>query len=135
MKNDAGFTLIEILLATLILAMGLVSLMTSLGQCAQMMSASKEFQDAQYVFALGELKYPLLETNKVEEDIPVDPDSTLVEGYTFERTVDEKELDTNQVDDGLYIVRTRVTWGPGENDYEEIVRYVLQSKTASKTKK
>jgi len=129
MRTDAGFTLIEILLATMILAMGLVSLMASLGQCAQMMSASKEFQDAQYVFALGELKYPLLETNKVEEDLPVDPDSTLVEGYTFERTVDEKELDTNQVDDNLYIVRTRVTWGTGENDYEELVRYVLQAKS------
>ena len=58
----------------------------------------------------------------------VDPDTELVEGYTFERTVDEKELDANVVDDNLYIVRTRVSWGTGEDQFEELVRYVRQVK-------
>jgi len=107
----AGFTLIEVLLATIILSFGLMSLMTGLGSCATMMTLSKEYQDAQYVFSLGELKYPIVESTDVEEDLPVDPDSELVEGYVFERTVDEKDLDTNEVDDWLYVVRTRVTWG------------------------
>ena len=131
MRRREGFTLIEILLATLILAFGLTVLMTSLGNCAAMMTLSKEYQDAQYVFSLGELKYPVEESTDVEEDLVVDPDPDLVEGYVFERTVDEKELDTNEVDDNLYVVRTRVSWGSGDDQYEELVRYVRQLKSES----
>lgn len=133
-RRQAGFTLIEILLATIILSLGIMVLMTSMGNCAKMMMISKEYQDIQYVFDLGELKYPLLPTNDPENDLPVDPDSDLVEGYTFQRTVDEKDLDSNQVDDDLYLVRTRVTWGPGDEDYEELVRYVRKDSNASGTK-
>ena len=131
----SGFTLIEVLIATMILAMGLLTLMTALGNCAAMMTLSKEFQDAQYVFSLGALKYPMKESTDVEEELVVDPDSDLVEGYVFERTVDEKELEKNEVDDGLYLVRTRVTWGSGKNQYEELVRLVRQLKGESDKKK
>ena len=133
--NRAGFTLIEILIATMILALGLMTLMISLSNCAAMMTLSKEYQDSQYVFSLGELKYPIVESTDVEEDLPVDPDPDLVEGYVFERTVDEKELETNEIDDGLYIVRTRVTWGTGPDQVEELVRYVRQLKGESEKKK
>lgn len=135
MNRRAGFTLIEILIATMILSFGLLTLMVGLGNCAAMMTLSKEYQDAQYVFNLGELKYPIVESTDVEEDLPVDPDPDLVDGYVFERTVDEKELETNQVDDNLYVVRTRVSWGSGENQYEELVRYVRQVSSESDKKK
>lgn len=125
MRRD-GFTLIEILFATMILSFGLITLMSSMSNCAVMMTLSKEYQQAQYVFSLGELKYPVEESDDVEEDLVVDPDTELVDGYTFERTVDEKDLDPDEVDDNLYIVRTRVTWGEGEDQYEELVRYVRQ---------
>lgn len=133
--NRSGFTLIEILIATMILALGLMTLMISLSNCAAMMTLSKEYQDAQYVFSLGELKYPIVESTDVEDDLPVDPDSDLVEGYVFERTVDEKELETNEVDDGLFVVRTRVSWGTGSDQSEELVRYVRQLKNESDKKK
>ena len=133
--NRSGFTLIEILLATMILALGLMTLMISLSNCAAMMTLSKEYQDAQYVFSLGELKYPIVESTDVEEDLPVEPDSDLIKNYVFERTVDEKELETNEVDDGLYVVRTRVTWGDGPDQFEELVRYVRQLKGESEKKK
>lgn len=134
MSARAGFTLIEILIATMILSFGLLVLMSGLGNCAAMMTLSKEYQDAQYVFNLGELKYPIEESTDVEEDLPVDPDPDLVEGYVFERTVDEKELETNEVDDKLYTVRTRVSWGDGENQYEELVRLVRQVESESDKK-
>ncbi len=133
--NRSGFTLIEILLATMILALGLLTLMASLSNCAAMMTLSKEYQDAQYVFSLGELKYPIMESTDVEDEVPVDPDPDLVEGYVFQRTVDEKELETNEVDDGLYTVRTRVSWGDGSEQFEELVRYVRQLKGESDKKK
>jgi len=133
--NRAGFTLIEVLIATLILSMGLIVVMSGLGNCAVMMSLSKQYQDVQYVFSLGELKYPIDESADVEKDLPVEPDDSLVEGYVFERTVDEKKLDTNEVDDKLYVVRTRVSWGSGENQSEELVRYVRQVDSESDKKK
>ena len=128
MKRERGFTLIEVLIATVILATGLLALMTGLGNCAKMVVLAKEYQQAQYVFSLGELKYPIEETDDVEKDVPVASDSSLAEGFEFERTVDEKELATNEVDDELYTVRTIVTWGKGKDQREELVRYVRKGK-------
>jgi len=147
-NGRAGFTMIEILIATMILSLGLMTLMVSLTNCAAMMTLSKEYQDAQYVFSLGELKYPIVESTDVEEELPVEPVNgdelletadrktlEMLEAYTFERTVDEKELESNEVDDNLYVVRTKVSWGPGEDQQEELVRYVRQLKGESDKKK
>ncbi len=146
----AGFTLIEILIATTILAFGLLSLMVGLSNCAQMMCLSKEYQDAQYVFSLGERLYtvpPSSDITEAEEDEKLNIEPVTVEemladleeemprerlealkGFTFERKVDERpDLETNEVDDKLYVLRTRVSWGSGkEGYYEELVRYVRQ---------
>jgi len=124
----SGFTLIEILFATMILSLGLITLMAGVSNCAAMMTLSQEYQQAQYVFSLGELKYPIEDSDDVEEELPVDPDTELVEGYIFERTVDEKEEELGVVDDKLYTVRTRVSWGDGDEQFEELVRYVRQTK-------
>jgi prepilin-type N-terminal cleavage/methylation domain-containing protein len=141
----AGFTLVEILIATMILSIGIMVLLTGVGNCAKMMLLSKQFQEVQYIFTLVDLKYPIEATDNVEEDVKVDSVSAtelvetaspqmreVLERYTFERTVDEKELETNQVDDGLFIVRSIVTWGPDDDDREELLRYVRQTKTATK---
>ena len=127
-RHTGGFTLIEVLIATIILSIGLLVLMTGLGICAKTVVLAKEYQKAQYVFSLGELKYPIEETDDVEGDVPVSPDSSLVEGFTFERTVDEKVLATNEIDDELYTVRTIVSWGRADNQREELVRYVRKGK-------
>jgi len=128
MKRKDGFTLIEILIATMILSTGLLVLMTGVSNCAKMVILTKDFQKAQYAFSLGELKYPIEETDDVEGDLPVSPDASLVEGFEFERTVDEKKLETNEVDDELYVVRTIVSWGRADNQREELVRYVRKGK-------
>jgi prepilin-type N-terminal cleavage/methylation domain-containing protein len=150
MKND-GFTLIEILLATVILASGLLALMMGLGNSAQMMMLAKEFQDTQFVFSLGERCYPIPPNDEIsdpEKDERLNIDSVSADDmindleidlsrearqtfslYTFERAVDEKELATGEVDDGLYILRTRITRGKGRNsDTEELVRLIRKKK-------
>jgi len=144
-RLQKGFTLVEILIATMILSIGIMVLLTGVGNCAKMMLLSKQFQEVQYIFTLVDLKYPIEATDNVEEDVKVDSVSAtelvetaspqmreVLERYTFERTVDEKELETNQVDDGLFIVRSIVTWGPDDDDREELLRYVRQTKTATK---
>jgi len=144
-RLQKGFTLVEILIATMILSIGIMVLLTGVGNCAKMTLLSKQFQEVQYIFTLVDLKYPIEATDKVEEDLPVASVSAtelvevaspqireVLERYTFERIVEEKELETNQVDDGLYIVRSIVTWGPTDDDREELLRYVRQTKTATK---
>jgi prepilin-type N-terminal cleavage/methylation domain-containing protein len=146
-KSRAGFTLVEILIATMILATGIMVLLTGVGNCAKMMTLAKQFQETQYIFSLVDLKFPIEATTDVEEDIPVESMSCVdlleepspqmlevLERYTFERTVDERELEMNQVDDGLFIVRSVVSWGPDEEDREELIRYVRQTKNAPKKK-
>jgi prepilin-type N-terminal cleavage/methylation domain-containing protein len=146
-KNRAGFTLIEILIATMILSTGIMVLLTGVGNCAKMMTLAKQFQETQYIFSLVDLKFPIEATTDVENDLPVDSMSCvelledpspqmleILERYTFVRTVDERELEMNQVDDGLFIVRSVVSWGPDEDDREELIRYVRQSKNATKKK-
>ena len=146
MRNTrTGFTLIEILIATMILSTGIMVLLTGVGNCAKMMTISKQFQETQYIFSLVDLKYPIEATTDVENDVPVESVSAIellenpsqqmqeiLERYTFERTVDERELETNQVDDRLFIVRSIVSWGPDEDEREELLRYVRQTKTAAK---
>ena len=128
--SRAGFTLIEVLLTALILGIGLTVLLASLSTCLRTMRLARDYDHVQWVLGLGELKYPepLGTSADVKTDYTVEPDTELFEGFTFERVVDEKdeaELDK----DKLFVVRTRILWGEGDDDTrpsEELVRYVWQ---------
>lgn len=129
MKNN-GFTLIEVLLATVILGAGIIAIFTSISPCLAMITASKRIQEVQWVYSLGLLKHPITDFEEVE-DLVVEDDSelaleesTLGEGYVFSRSVDEKIIEEGSVDDGLYTVRTRVKWGEGADGFEEIIQLV-----------
>lgn len=126
-RRRAGFTLLEVMLAVIILGGSLAVLYRSVIVNVRMIDVSRERQEVAYIFSLGELEYPLRDVEDIEEDAVVDPDSSLKEGYVFERIVDEKEEPEEGVeDDGLYVVRTIVTWGDGRNA-EEIVRYMRKT--------
>lgn len=126
-KAVRGFTLLEVMLAVIILGGALSVLYRSILVNIRMIDVSHERQEVAYVFSLGELEYPLRDIETIEEDAVVDPDGSLKEGYIFERTVDEKEEPEEGVeDDGLYVVRTSVTWGEGRNR-EEIIRYLRKT--------
>jgi Tfp pilus assembly protein PilV len=114
-------TLVEVLLATVILGAGLVVLMTCASRCLAIMRASKEYQNAQWVLAVGQLEYPMSPTNNVKL-FEVEP-ITYQDRYTFSRAVGDDEDD-----DSLYVVQTRVEWSVrGQKTREEIVQYILQT--------
>jgi|LSQX01.3.fsa_nt_gb prepilin-type N-terminal cleavage/methylation domain-containing protein len=118
----AGMTLIEVIMATAILAVCIFSLMNGIMASVEVFYASAFVHEAENVFNRGEAEYPFIIETDPEEDLPVSADSGIVDGWTFERTVDDYEEE-----DGLYIVRTRVVKGRGgegmEQEYVRVVYY------------
>ena len=126
-----GFTLLEVLLASIILGLGLTGLMTSMLQAQKVMLSQTETETAQEVFDLGEMAYPL-ELVKDEDDLDVGEmrATELWELVSEERLSREQEekfrnftwerenLDSHPDEDdikrmnNLYRVRITVRWGP-----------------------
>lgn len=125
-----GFTLLEVLLAAIILGLGLAGILVSMTQAQKMMLSSSTLETAQEVMDLGEMAYPLEETKEDEDldvgerkatelwDLVTDERMTSEQrdkfhGYTWER----ENLDRNMADDdekrmnGLRRVRITVKWG------------------------
>ena len=132
-----GFTLLEVMIATIILSIGLVVLLTSFANCQKVMKASQDHETAQYVLTLGETVFPIpspdlvtgdpLEDEQLniqettagellddleisQSDLPKDRRDELLE-YTFERKVDEVDDEELKRAGYLYTLRTRVRWG------------------------
>ena len=135
-RSRRGFTLLEVMCATIILSLGLVALLTAFMQCQRIMRTTQGFETAQYVLMLGETLYPLpspdLVTDdpldnellnidetpamKLAEDLEIDRDLSRerreeLEYYTFERTVDEVDDEELERSGYLYTVRTVIRWG------------------------
>lgn len=118
--RNSGVTLIEVLLAASILGTGLMVLLTGASRCLTVVHKAKNYQIAQWTLNMGELDYPVIDTNDVLSLAvrPFEYDN----GFTFERIVEEDDDD-----DGLFLVRTVVSWPErGRVAKEEVVRYVLQ---------
>ena len=132
-----GFTLLEVMIATIILSIGLVVLLTSFANCQKVMKASQDHETAQYVLTLGETVFPIpspdlvtgdpLEDEQLniqettagellddleisQSDLPKDRRDELLE-YTFERKVDEVDDEELKRAGYLYTLRTLVRWG------------------------
>lgn len=132
-----GFTLLEVMIATIILSLGLVVLLTSFANCQRVMQASQDHETAQYVLTLGETVYPIPSPDLVTGDPLEDeqlniqetsaeelldeldlPSSELPKNrrdelstYTFARTVDEVDDEEIKRAGFIYTVRTKISWG------------------------
>lgn len=131
----AGFTLLEVMISTIILSVGLVVLLTSFMNCQKIMLRASTGELAQYVLILGETAHPLPEPEQVTrepwdddlltidevdaetllKDLNIDePSGERLESlrkFTFERTVDRIDDDDARRSGYLYTVRSIVRWG------------------------
>ena len=136
--DRCGFTLIEVMIATIILSLGLAVLLTSFANCQRVMRQSQDYETAQYVLALGETAHPIPSPDLVTGD-PIDDEQLNIEEttaeelldaldlplsdlpedrrdelstYTFERTVDDVDDDEEIKRAGyIYTIRTKICWG------------------------
>ncbi len=145
-----GFTLIEVLIATVLLSVGLLTILASMQQSQKMMLASKRYELCQKVLGWGEMLYPIPDPDSVTDDplqnerlnitetraseLANDLEIELtrrqeedLETYTFERVVDDVDDDGLKRLDGIYTIRTIVRWGGNrrgaKGDEETVIRF------------
>lgn len=129
-----GFTLIEVLIASVMLTLGLLSALALFTQSQRMMLSSVRFETAQRVLNYFEMVHPIPSPDQVtgdpEEDdqLNIDEESAedlceeleidlgpkdreLIAGYRVSREVDEIDDEELERNGGIYTVRTTVKWG------------------------
>lgn len=140
-----GFTLIEVLLAAVILGLGLGVILLSVSQAQKTMLSSTYYETCEEVMDLGDMAYPL-EDVKDEDDLDVretkatelwemiskdrltNEQEEKFHTYTWERECINKHDKQDDIDrlGGLYIVRVTVRWGDshmGETESESYVTF------------
>ncbi len=115
----AGLTLVEVLLAMVILATGAMVLMTAVSHCLAVIRVSRNYHTARHVFDQGELEYPVF----IKDEKVVNLELSSVEyenGFTFSRNWAE-----DPDHKGMRIIHTRVDWSDrGNRRGEETVSYL-----------
>lgn len=125
-SDESGMTLIEVVLAVLILGICLFGLLHSLTLSIETFKGSNFPQEAATVIALADAKYPFVIKEDPVEDLYVSPDSSLLEGWTYERICDE-DAEEEEDEDGIYLVRMLVKRGAGglgqETEFYKLIYY------------
>jgi prepilin-type N-terminal cleavage/methylation domain-containing protein len=142
-----GFTLLEVLLATIILGTGLAAILVSMSQSQRMMLSSSYLQTAQEVMDLGDMAYPLADVKDPDQDLDVPETKAselwdIVAGshgpkltreqedkyheYTWERVALNRNDSEEEIArlGNLYTVRVIVRWGNGRTSKREEESYV-----------
>lgn len=141
-----GFSLLEVLIAVVILSFGIMSLMAKMGLSQQVMLSAAYLETAQEVMDLGDMAYPLDDVTD-PDDIEVDEVKAtelweIVSGSHGPKLSSEQEdkfrtyywsrelIDENPNEDDLkrmgniYRVRVRVRWGDIRRGNAEEESYV-----------
>ncbi len=112
-------TLIEVLIALVILSIGASSLLLAMSRCLSVVRTARNREVARGLLARVDLENPIesVDLNEMSESGSFDD----LEGYTWQREflmVDQEERP------GLFVVRTRVQWAErGRDTFEEVIAY------------
>ncbi len=113
----SGLTLIEVMLAIVILGIGSGTLMLATARCLGVVTKARHYSTAQRLILRVGAENPL-SRGDVEAGIE---SGDFENGYSWEREIMEPE---DEYREGLYIVRTRVSWSTrGKERFEEIVTW------------
>ena len=116
-QSAMGLTLIEVMLAVVILGIGSGTLMLATARCLSVVSKARHYSTAQRLIQQVDAENPLTRGEIRDETISGDFDN----GYHWEREILESD-DENR--EGLYTVRTRVSWSTrGKERFEEVVTW------------
>lgn len=112
-----GLTLIEVMLAIVILGIGSGVLMLATARCVAVVSKARHYSTAQRLILQVAAEHPL---NREEIDAGTDS-GEFDEGYTWEHEIIEAEDEDRE---GLYTIRIRVAWSSrGKESFEEVLSW------------
>jgi prepilin-type N-terminal cleavage/methylation domain-containing protein len=124
-------TLIEVLIALVILSIGVSSMMVAMSRCLSVVRTARNREVARSLLRRVDIEYPI--ERKTIEETTESGDFEGTEGYTWKRDilmVDEEERP------GLFLVTTRVQWSErGRDSFEEITTYKYAPEAESVTSK
>jgi prepilin-type N-terminal cleavage/methylation domain-containing protein len=126
-----GFSLLEVLIAVVILAFGIASLLAKMAVSQQLMLSAAYLETAQEVMDLGDMAYPLSDVKDPDNDLDVRETKATdlwdlvsevelskaqeekFHGYTWEREALNRTDDEDDIKrlGNLYTVRITVRWG------------------------
>ena len=117
----SGMTLIEVLLAVVLLGIGGGALLVAVSRCISVVTRSHHYSTAQRLIQNVSAEHPL-SRGMIEEG----RDSGTfynASGYRWEREILEAESEDRA---GLFTVRTRISWSErGQTSFEEITTLVF----------
>ena len=119
-RRKAGLTLIEVMLAVVILGVALVVLVSTAATCLSVAKKARNYETARELLARLELEHPI-KKKKIEDAKGSGSFDGEYSAYTWERDVEFVGLE----DDGLWKITSTVRWSEstGQNA-EELVTYV-----------
>jgi prepilin-type N-terminal cleavage/methylation domain-containing protein len=129
-SSKTGLTLIEVLIALVILSVGVASMMLAMSRCLAVVRTARQRDVARSLLWLMEVEHPIDKTSI--EEVSESGDFEEVEGYTWDREV---IMDDEELRPGLFLVTTRVQWSSrGRESFEEIVGYTYAPNAESVTR-
>jgi prepilin-type N-terminal cleavage/methylation domain-containing protein len=119
-KSQMGLTLIEVLLALVILGTGMVALVTAAGRCISVARQAKNYEIARELLAVVEVEKPMLLEEK-PENVAGNGSFDSHPGFRWTREVQQEGFE----DDGLWRVTTQILWSEDKTARrEEIVQLI-----------
>ena len=121
-KRCEGLSLVEVMLALTIIAIGLTVLIASASKCVAVAAKARIYEDARHLLAIVELENPI-----DREEFEAGSDSGTFDypynKYGWQRIITEAETEEEE---GLYTLTTRITWSRrGRQNFEEVVTYIF----------
>ena len=117
--SKKGMTLIEVLIALVILSVGVSSMMLAMSRCLAVVRTARNRETARGLIQRVDIENPIEDADL--EEFSESGDFEEIEGYTWFREilmVDEEERP------GLFWVTTRIQWSEkGRDAFEEITIY------------
>jgi len=127
-NNRRGLTLIEVLLASALLSVAMVSMLTAISRCLQVFHISSGYHEAMWALTMAEVENPLIKTLSAKDFDPDDYEVSPVEygDVTYERCVEDPYEDDEDSEVRLLVIKTKLSWmGRNREKDEEITRYLL----------
>jgi prepilin-type N-terminal cleavage/methylation domain-containing protein len=117
--SKRGLTLIEVLIALVILSVGVSSMMVAMSRCLAVVRTARNREVARGLIQRVDIENPIESVDM--EELSESGDFEDVEGYVWFRDIlmiDEEERP------GLFLVTTRIQWSErGRDAFEEITTY------------